>query len=113
MSLTYIAPDAEPRPAVPSPRPGKLSVAEALRSRFPLGTEPGRAGRPPVAEALRSRFPLRPRSPGEAEPARADGSRPAMSLPWRVRRVPLAAGRAQASASPELLRRVLDGLRRL
>jgi hypothetical protein len=94
-------------------RPATVSVAEALRSRFPLDAGNGRRpARPSVAEALRSRFP-QPRTPAD-DPLPGSAGRPAGPvLPRRLRRdVPVPARHAQA-ASPELLRRVRDGLQRL
>jgi hypothetical protein len=84
-----------------------VSVAEALRTRFP---EAGR--RPPrlsVTEALRVRFP-HPRTPTDGNRAlvSADGR----TMPRRIRNNSIPARQARL-ASPELLRRVLDGLHRL
>ena len=84
-----------------------VSVAEALRTRFPLNTETGRrAPRLSVAEALEVRFP-HPRT-------WADGNRALASrtLPRRIRNNSTSARQARLP-SPELLRRVLDGLHKL
>ena len=111
-------------------RPAALSVAEALRSRFPLSTEPGRRrARISVAEALHSRFLLVSGQPGETGAAlgsaalgsaalgsaalgSAAGSG-SPSLPQRIRNFTVSARRAQPAAPPELLLRILDGLQRL
>jgi hypothetical protein len=101
-------------------RPAALSVAEALRSRFPLSTEPGRRrARISVAEALHSRFLLVSGQPGEtgaalgsAALASAAGSG-SPSLPRRIRNFTVSARRAQPAGPPELLLRILDGLQRL
>jgi hypothetical protein len=111
-----------------------LTVAEALRSRFPLRTETGPGGGRAaisVAEALASRFPPAPRPPAQSGPAPSgpapSGPRPSgpapsgpgrpgrPALPRRIRGIslPAAARRAEPSASPELLSRILDGLQRL
>ena len=115
MTLLQTAPDVTPHHAEPGHRPVRLSVAEALRSRFPLRTEPGQGRRAlSVAEALRSRFPPSPRPPAQASPARADAPRSGTrTLVRRIRKTPVAAAPAEPPASPELMRRVLDGLRRL
>ena len=115
MTLLQTAPDVTPHHAEPGHRPVRLSVAEALRSRFPLRTEPGQGRRAlSVAEALRSRFPPIPRPPAQASPARADAPRPGSTrLVRRIRKIPVATAPAEPPASPELMRRVLDGLRRL
>jgi hypothetical protein len=69
VSLLYGAPDGEPRhmrqlTTEPGARPAVPSVAEALRSRFPLTTEAGRRrARISVAEALHSRLVPLPREP--------------------------------------------------
>jgi hypothetical protein len=87
-----------------------VSVAEALRTRFPLDTDTGR--RPPrlsVAEALRVRFP-HPRTPTDGN--RTLASAAGRTLPRRVRNKSAPATQARL-ASPELLRRVLDGLQKL
>jgi hypothetical protein len=84
-----------------------VSVAEALRTRFP---ENGR--RPPrlsVAEALRARFP-HPRPPADGNQALASAVGP--MLPRRVRNNSAPARQARL-VSPDLLRRVLDGLHKL
>jgi hypothetical protein len=99
----------------PGTRPTALSVAEALRSRFPLSTETGRRRvRISVAEALHSRVIPLPREPGDADVAPGGGPRsgPA-SLPRRIRNLSVSARRAQPAATPELLLRILDGLQRL
>jgi hypothetical protein len=84
-----------------------VSVAEALGTRFPLNTETGRrAPRLSVAEALRVRFP-HPRTPADGNPALAS-----RTLPRRIRNNSTQARQARL-ASPELLRRVLDGLHKL
>jgi hypothetical protein len=49
-------------------------------------------------------------SPRHAEPGHRPG---ATSLPRRVRKAPLAATHVRPPARPELMRRVLDGLKRL
>ena len=86
-----------------------VPVAEALRTRFPLSTESGRrATRLSVAEALRVRFP-QPRTPADGNPALAAAGR---TLPRRIRNTSTTARQARL-ASPELLRRVLDGLHKL
>jgi hypothetical protein len=114
VTLLQTAPDVTPHHTEPGHRPVRLSVAEALRSRFPLRGEPGQGHRTPsVAEALRSRFPPVPRPPAQARPARADAPRPRTTLVRRIRKTPVAAAPAEPPASPELMRRVLDGLRRL
>jgi|HubBroStandDraft_3_1064219.scaffolds.fasta_scaffold39358_2 hypothetical protein len=109
MSLVYGAADGMPRylGQIGSGEPGyrsvRLSVAEALRSRFPLRNEPGAQPRTtPVAEALRSRFP---------GSALAETGRP--TLPRRIRNMSVSARPAEPSANPELLLRILDGLQRL
>lgn len=87
-----------------------VSVAEALRTRFPLDTENGRRPtRLSVAEALRVRFP-QPRTPTDA--SGAPTSTAGRMLPRRVRGNSAPARQARL-ASPELLRRVLDGLQKL
>jgi hypothetical protein len=87
-----------------------VSVAEALRTRFPLDTEPGRrAPRLSVTEALRVRFP-HPRTPADGNPALASAG--CRTLPRRSRNNSTPARQARL-ASPELLRRVLDGLHKL
>jgi hypothetical protein len=99
VSLAYDAPAEGPRYHMQrGAEPGRsaLTVAEALRSRFPLRAEPAR-GVLTVADALRSRFPAR--------------ARPA--LPRRRPGTPTPAPQAHQAASPELLRRILDGLQRL
>ena len=118
MSLPHGAPDGGPRhtrqPAsVPRQRRAKISVAEALRTQFPLHAEAGgRPARIPVAEALRARFP-QPRTSAEDDHALAGVARSApLTLPRRIRGVPVSARQAQP-ASAALLRRVLDGLQRL
>jgi hypothetical protein len=116
LSLAYDAPTEGPRhrrQCSTEPRPrAALTVAEALRSQFPLGTGPGprRAG-VTVAEALRSRFPPAPRTPADAGAVPPGGP----ALPRRIRGISLsaAARRAEPLASHELLCRVLDGLQRL
>ena len=113
MSLAYDAPIQGPRhrtqrAAEPGPRVA-LTVAEALRARFPLRTEPARQRHTvSVAEALCCRFPPLARTPASTGPTRP-------ALPRRVRGIslPAAARPAEPSASPELLRRILDGLQRL
>jgi hypothetical protein len=111
MSLVYGAADGMPRylgqigsgGGEPGYRGVRLSVAEALRSRFPLRNEPGAQPRTtPVAEALRSRFP---------GSALAETGRP--TLPRRIRNMSVSARPAEPSANPELLLRILDGLQRL
>jgi hypothetical protein len=110
MSLVYGAADGMPRylgqigsGGEPGYRSVRLSVAEALRSRFPLRNEPGAQPRTtPVAEALRSRFP---------GSALAETGRP--TLPRRIRNMSVSARPAEPSANPELLLRILDGLQRL
>ena len=111
MSLVYGAADGMPRylgqigsgGGEPGYRSVRLSVAEALRSRFPLRTEPGAQPRTtPVAEALRSRFP---------GSALAETGQP--TLPRRIRNMSVSARPAEPSANPELLLRILDGLQRL
>jgi hypothetical protein len=110
MSLVYGAADGMPRylgqigsGGEPGYRSVRLSVAEALRSRFPLRNEPGAQPRTtPVAEALRSRFP---------GSALAEAGRP--TLPRRIRNMSVSARPAEPSANPELLLRILDGLQRL
>jgi hypothetical protein len=87
-----------------------VSVTEALRTRFPLDTETGR--RPPrlsVAEALRVRF-THPRTPADGNRALASAAGP--TLPRRIRNNSALARQARL-VSPELLRRVLDGLQKL
>jgi hypothetical protein len=81
----------------------------------PHHAEPGqRPVRLPVAEALRSPFPPMPRPSAQASPARADTPRPGTTtLVRRIRKTPVTAAPAEPPASPELMRRVLDGLRRL
>jgi hypothetical protein len=87
-----------------------VSVAEALGTRFPLDTETGRrAPRLSVAEALRVRFP-HPRTPADGNRELASPAR--RTLPRRVRNHSTSARPARL-ASPELLRRVLDGLHKL
>ena len=87
-----------------------VSVAEALRTRFPLDNETGRpAPRLSVAEALRVRFP-HPRTPADGN--RALTSAAGRTLPRRIRNNSTSARQARL-ASPELLRRVLDGLHKL
>ncbi len=55
-----------------------------------------------------------PRLPAQASPARADAPRSGTrTLVRRIRKTPVAAAPAEPPASPELMRRVLDGLRRL
>jgi hypothetical protein len=112
MSLVYGVTDG--MPACPGPagssEPGhrsvRLSVADALRSRFPLRSQPGARPRATsVAEALRARFP------GEPQSALAEITRP--TLPRRIRNMSVSARPADPSASPELLLRILDGLQRL
>jgi hypothetical protein len=113
VSLAYDAPIQGPRhrtqrAAEPGPR-AALTVAEALRARFPLRPEPAQERRAvSVAEALRCRFPPLARTPASTGPTRP-------ALPRRVRGISLSAAARQAepSASPELLRRILDGLQRL
>jgi hypothetical protein len=84
-----------------------VSVAEALRTRFP---ESGRRPpRPSVAEALRVRFP-HPRPPTDGNRALSSAAGP--TLPRRIRNHSAPARQARL-ASPELLRRVLDGLHKL
>jgi hypothetical protein len=93
-----------------------VSVAEALRTRFP--PEPGsRRRRPSVAEALRTRFP-QPRTPGDdapvpAAPWAAPACQPRLALPRRAQRGSAVPARPARPVSPDLLRRVLDGLQRL
>ncbi len=131
MSLVYGAADGMPRylgqigsGGEPGYRSVRLSVAEALRSRFPLRNEPGAQPRTtPVAEALCSRFPGTARTPGAARfpgaartpgapgSALAEMGRP--TLPRRIRNMSVSARPAEPSASPELLLRILDGLQRL
>jgi hypothetical protein len=87
-----------------------VPVAEALRTRFPLDTETGRrAPRLSVAEALRVRF-AHPRTPADGNPALASAA--GRTLPRRIRNNSTQARQARL-ASPELLRRVLDGLHKL
>jgi hypothetical protein len=87
-----------------------VSVAEALRTRFPLDTGSGRRlPRLSVAEALRVRFP-HPRTPADGNRALAGAAGP--TLPRRIRNNSTPATQARL-ASPELLRRVLDGLQKL
>jgi hypothetical protein len=119
MSLVYGAADGMPRylgqigsGGEPGYRSVRLSVAEALRSRFPLRNEPGAQPRTtPVAEALRSRFPSAARTPGAPGSALAETGRP--TLPRRIRNMSVSARPAEPSANPELLLRILDGLQRL
>jgi hypothetical protein len=115
VTLLQTAPDVTPHHTEPGHRPARLSVAEALRSRFSLRGEPGQGQRmPSVAEALRSRFPLVPRPPAQASTAGADAPRPGTTpLVRRIRKSPVAVAPAEWPASPELMLRVLDGLRRL
>lgn len=107
MSLVYGTPDGMPAylgqfgGSEPGHRTVRLSVAEALRARFPLRNEP----RTSVAEALRARTPAAPDS------ALAATTRP--TLPRRIRNMSVSARPAEPSASPELLLRILDGLQRL
>jgi hypothetical protein len=87
-----------------------VPVAKALRTRFPLETEAGRrAPKLSVAEALRVRFP-HPRTPADSNPALASAA--GRTLPRRIRNNSTSARQARL-ASPELLRRVLDGLHKL
>jgi hypothetical protein len=130
MSLVYGPPDAMPRylgqmgGGEPGHRSVRVSVAEALRARFPLRNEPGAQPRTTsVAEALRSRFPSTARTtsvPRTASTARTAGgpgtafaetARP--TLPRRIRNMSVSARPAEPSANPELLLRILDGLQRL
>jgi hypothetical protein len=104
------------QPAVPQQRRTTVSIAEALRVQFPLhGDATRRSARLSVAEALHSRFP-QPRTPAEDDLAAASARRPAgagrPALPRRIRRTPVSARQAQPT-SAALLRRVLDGLHRL
>jgi hypothetical protein len=95
-------------------RRAAMSVAEALRSRFPSDTQTRRRPtRLSVAEALHSRFP-QPRTPAGDDPLFAGAGGPVgPMLPRRIRRsISVPGGRAQP-ASPELLRRILDGLLKL
>jgi hypothetical protein len=136
MSLVYGPPDAMPRylgqmgGGEPGHRSVRVTVAEALRARFPLRNEPGAQPRTTsVAEALRSRFPATARTastarttsvPRTASTARtasgpgtafAETARP--TLPRRIRNMSVSARPAEPSANPELLLRILDGLQRL
>jgi hypothetical protein len=87
-----------------------VSVSEALRTRFPLDSEAGRRpSRLSVAEALRVRFPHPWTSTGGY---RARASATGRTLPRRSRNNSTPARQARL-ASPELLRRVLDGLQNL
>jgi hypothetical protein len=118
VSLPHGTPDGGPRhtrqsASVPQQRRAKVSVAEALRTQFPLRGESGqRAARIAVTEALRSRFP-QPRTSAEDNHVLASTrgtARPA--LPRRIRSIPVSARQAQP-VSAALLCRVLDGLQRL
>jgi len=124
MSLVYGPPDAMPRylgqmgGGEPGHRSVRVSVAEALRARFPLRNEPGAQPRTTsVAEALRSRFPSTARTASTARTtstpgtAFAETTRP--TLPRRIRNMSVSARPAEPSANPELLLRILDGLQRL
>lgn len=124
MSLVYGTPDTMPRylgqmgGGELDHRSVRVSVAEALRSRFPLRNEPGAQPRTTsVAEALRSRFPAAARTASTARTASGPGTafaetaRP--TLPRRIRNMSVSARPAEPPANPELLLRILDGLQRL
>jgi hypothetical protein len=94
----------------PGQRRVTVSVAEALRTRFPLDTGSGRRpSRLSVADALRVRFP-HPRTPADVNRVLASAAGP--TLPQRIRNHSTPARQARLP-SPELLRRVLDGLQKL
>jgi hypothetical protein len=87
------------------------SVADGLCTHFPLpaGNRCGSV-RLSVADGLRTWFPLQAQAGGDPVSDRA-GGRPRPALPRRCA-ITVSVRRSQP-ASPELLRRVLDGLHRL
>jgi hypothetical protein len=87
------------------------SVADGLCTRFPLraGNQRGSV-RLSVADGLGTWFPLQAQAGGYRVSDRAGGR----ARPWSPRRCATTVSvRRSQPASPELLRRVLDGLHRL
>lgn len=95
----------------PAVRHPAASVADGLRTHFPLRTGNRRVSvRLSVADGLRTWFPQQARAGGYPVFDRA-GGRPRPVLPRRCA-ITVSVRRSEP-VSPELLRRVLDGLHRL